>query len=127
MTDENRGCGWLSEPVYDKKIKRNINKPVLDKNGNTIPINEWQIDHVIPLACIIKSCKKFKIKIKDVKPNYYKNLRAEWASKNKSKNDRILLKSKKKTIFLLDKIFYRHKELTDKIYNLLLEKGKINH
>ena len=127
MTDSNRGTGYLTRMVYDKKQKRRIQKLILDKKGNAIPVREWQIDHVIPLSCIIKCCKKFKIKLKDVKPNFYRNLRAEWATQNSEKDDQILIRSKKKIMNLLGQIFHKQNGDISEIYNFLLEKEKLKY
>lgn len=127
MTDSNRGTGYLTEMRYDEKQKRKIQKLILDENGNSIPVQEWQIDHVISLSCIIKCCKKFEIRLRNVKPNFYRNLRAEWATQNSRKEDKILIRSKKKIMNLLSQIFHKQKGDINKIYDFLLEKKKIKH
>ncbi len=73
MTWENRGPGILLG---------NNGKPVYDSDGNTIPVKEWHIDHIVPCAFF-----DFSDPGQQKKCFHFSNLRPLWADDNIKKSD----------------------------------------
>lgn len=76
MTWENRGPGFLQKG----------GKPILDENGMTILINQWNIDHIVP-------CASFNLSNLEQQKRcfHYSNLQPLWARDNISKGTKILI------------------------------------
>lgn len=77
------GMSWDN---YGPGYKLNENgKVIYDENGNTIPLKQWHVDHILPVS-------KFDLTnpeaIKHI--NHYKNLRPEWSNENLLKSNKII-------------------------------------
>lgn len=76
MNWDNYGIGYMVD---------NRNRPIYDKEGNTIPLMQWHVDHILPIS-------KFNLEdpeaIKHI--NHYKNLRPEWSNENLLKSNKII-------------------------------------